>query len=199
MEETSKSLLCRLKGDSSPNEEAWNTLVQCYTPFLRSVLVARGIQFDALDDVIQNIFTVVVRRINEFDRRRVGSFRTWLRTICAHCLREHSRKQATGRAKGMIGAGESKMVRFIQELSDPMSELSRYWDKEHDDFVLAQLLERVRNEFRPKTFEAFKRLAIGNQDVDEVAAELGITANAAFVARSRVLKRLKSLAAGMIE
>lgn len=197
MDETSNSLLVSVREGSS--QEAWDTLVACYTPFVRSILLARGIKVSDLDDVMQNVLSVVVRRIPEFERERVGSFRAWIRSICANCLLEHYRKKARSEAKGERGTGESKMARVLQELADPASDLSRYWDEEHDAYLLARLLTKVEDEFRPNTFNAFQRLAIKNESVDEVAADLGITVNAAFVARSKVLKRLRQIAAGMID
>lgn len=196
MDETSNSLLAGVR-DSS-NHAAWDTLVACYTPFVRSILLARGIKVSDLEDVMQNVLSVVVRRIPEFERQRVGSFRAWIRSICANCLLEHYRK-AKRDAKGDQGTGESKMARVLQELADPVSDLSRYWDEEHDAYLLARLLSKVEDEFRPNTFHAFRRLAIENEPVDEVASGLGITVNAAFVARSKVLKRLRQIAAGMID
>lgn len=195
MDETSNSLLANVRSGS--DQEAWDVLVACYTPFMRSILLARGIEVGDLEDVMQNVLAVVVRRIPEFERQRTGSFRTWLRAICANCLREHFRKKGSDR--GRRGTGETKMAVFIQELADPASDLSRYWDEQHDAYLLEQLLEKVRDEFQPNTYEAFRRLAIANDSVDVVSAELGISVNAAFVARSRVLKRLRSIAAGMID
>ena len=148
---------------------------------------------------MQNVLSVVVRRIPEFERERVGSFRAWVRSICANCLLEHYRKKGRKEATGDRGTGESKMARVLQELADPVSDLSRYWDEEHDAYLLARLLTKVENEFRPNTFNAFRRLAIENESVDEVAADLGMSVNAAFVSRSKVLKRLRQIAAGMID
>lgn len=193
MDETSNSLLANVRDGS--DQEAWAVLLACYTPFLRSILLARGIELNDLDDVMQNVFAVVVRRIPEFERLRTGSFRTWLRAICANCLREHFRKHRGADR----GTGESKMADFIRELADPASDLSQYWDEQHDAYLLERLLDQVKNEFTSSTFQAFRRLAIGNERVDDVASDLGITVNAAFVARSRVLKRLRNLAVGMID
>lgn len=192
MDETSNSLLEKVR---NADEAAWQRLIDCYTPFLQGMLLRRGLVAGDVDDVIQNVMAVVVRRIPDFQRQRAGSFRTWLRTICSHCFREHCRYNGkAGRA-----TGGSRIAAFIDELADPASDLSRLWEQEHDQHVINHLLSLVQGEFRPNTFEAFRRLAIKNEAVDVVAQDLDISVNAAFVARSRVLKRLREIGAGMIE
>jgi RNA polymerase sigma-70 factor (ECF subfamily) len=193
MDETSESLLDRVRHGSG--DDAWQRLVDCYTPFLRAILLRRGIGSGDVDDVIQNVLAVVVRRIPEFERQRTGSFRTWLRGICANCFREFWRNKGK-QAQLKVDANFADAV---AELSDGQSDLSRYWDREHDDFLLGELLKVVRAEFRESTYEAFRRLALGGESVDSVARDLGISVNAAFVARSRVLKRLREVGAGMID
>ena len=62
-----------------------------------------------------------------------------------------------------------------------------------------KLLEMIRRDFEPKTWKAFERTALDEQPAAAVAAELGMTSNAVFIARSRVLARLRQEAAGLIE
>jgi RNA polymerase sigma-70 factor (ECF subfamily) len=57
----------------------------------------------------------------------------------------------------------------------------------------------LRNEFEPKTWKAFQRTALEGASASEVAAELAMTTNAVFIARSRVLARLRQEAAELID
>ena len=88
---------------------------------------------------------------------------------------------------------------MLQQLEDPEGPLSLQWDREHDEFVMQQLLQDVRAHFTESTWTAFERLALDEASADTVAAELGITANAVFIARSRVMARLRQEAAGLID
>lgn len=193
MNETSNSLLAAVRKGS--DSRAWDRLIELYTPFMRKIMLRRGIAPSEVEDVLQNALTIVVRRIPDFERQRVGSFRTWLRRITANCLQEYWRAQG----RNPQGTGGSKIAAMVNELCDQESDLSRYWDEQHDRFVLLQLLEMVKHEFRSTTFEAFRRLALEGDSVDDVATELGISVNAAFVARSRVLKRLREIGAGLVD
>jgi RNA polymerase sigma-70 factor (ECF subfamily) len=60
-------------------------------------------------------------------------------------------------------------------------------------------MARIRPEFEPATWTAFSRVAIDGAPAGEVARELGLSVNAVFIAKSRVLSRLRRLGAGMID
>jgi RNA polymerase sigma-70 factor (ECF subfamily) len=57
--------------------------------------------------------------------------------------------------------------------------------------VLDQLMKLVEPSFSRSTWQAFCRQTIDGLRAPAVASELGITVNAALVAKSRVLSRLR--------
>jgi RNA polymerase sigma-70 factor (ECF subfamily) len=77
--------------------------------------------------------------------------------------------------------------------------LSQQWDREHDMLVLSRLLELMEQEFEPGTLQAFRRIVFDGCKTDLVAAELGISVAAVYIAKSRVLRRLRAEAAGLID
>ena len=87
----------------------------------------------------------------------------------------------------------------MQQLADPASGLSRVWDKEHDRHVTQRLLQIIRGEFTEKTWLAFQRFALADEPAETVAADLGMTVNAVFIAKSRVLTALRREGAGLLE
>ena len=194
MPATSASLLERVR--ASPNADSWRHLVGIYDPLVRGWLRRHVLPEHDVDDVTQEVMAVLVRRLAEFQHNgRVGAFRTWLKTITVNCLRDHWR-----RGKKLPRAtGESGFQDILAQLADPGSELSRLWDLDHDRHVARQLLELLRSEFEPKTWQAFQRTALEGAPASEVAAELGLTTNAVFIARSRVLARLRQEATELID
>ncbi len=192
MAETSASLLDRLR--VSPDADAWARLVAIYTPLIRAWLSRLGLSGADADDVTQNVLMVLVRRLGEFERQpRAGAFRRWLRTITVNCLRDFWRAERN-RPRGGATAQE-----LLEQLEGPESGLSLQWDREHDQHVTRQLLEMIRPRFEAGTWEAFRRTALAGETPAEVAASLGVTVNAVFIARSRVLARLREEGAGMID
>ena len=99
IDETSNTWLNSLKG-GDPRADGWRELVDSYGPFVRGILVSRGISLEAAEDISQNVLTVVVRRLPEFERQRTGSFRSWLRTITTNCLREYQRSKRSATVQG---------------------------------------------------------------------------------------------------
>ena len=84
-------------------------------------------------------------------------------------------------------------------MADPHSGLTQAWDLEHDRFVTQQLLARLRTEFEPATWRAFERVALDGAPAAEVAKELNLTTNAIFIAKSRILARLRQESRGLID
>jgi RNA polymerase sigma-70 factor (ECF subfamily) len=194
MTPTSDTLLERLKLPA--DGEAWNELVAVYSPLIRGWL-RRDVMLDQeADDLVQEVLCVLVRKLPQFRREpRPGAFRRWLRGITVNCLREMGR----ARRAQPLALGESRFVEVLQQLEDPDSGLSRLWDQEHDAHVARQLMVLIQSEFAPATWTAFHRVAIDGAPAEQVARELGLSVNAVFIAKSRVLGRLRRLGAGLID
>jgi RNA polymerase sigma-70 factor (ECF subfamily) len=88
---------------------------------------------------------------------------------------------------------------MLEALEDPHSDLSRRWDEEHDRHVLGRLLEAIRPDFAPATWQAFRRLVLDGRKAADVAAELGLSVNAVFIAKSRVQRRLRQEMRGLVD
>lgn len=191
---TSLSLLQRLR--VGPGEADWRRFMGLYEPLLRSWLRRKEVLGHDSDDLVQNVMAVVIRRMAEFEHNgRTGAFRTWLRTITLNCLREHWRTLKANPA----GVGGSDIQTLIAQLQDPESQLSCLWNEEHDRQVMRTLLEELRTEFEPRTWQAFERFALQARAAAEVAQELGISSNAVFIAKSRVLARLRQESEGLLD
>jgi len=166
-----------------------------YTPLIRDWLRRQALQEQDADDLVQEVLLAVLRELPRFhyDRSR-GSFRGWLRTITANRLRAFWRARQYRPAVGTVD-----FERLVDGLEDPDSQLSRLWDEEHDRHVVDRLLELIESEFEPATWRAFRRVTLDSAKPAEVAAELGVTANAIFIAKSRVLARLRDELRGLVE
>jgi RNA polymerase sigma-70 factor (ECF subfamily) len=194
METTSASLLERLR--DRLDGEAWQRLVSLYSPCIHSWLRRYALQPSDADDVTQEVLGVVARRLPEFEHnQRPGAFRAWLRAITVNSLRAFVRY----RQRHPLPAGTRDLAGDLDQLEDPDSDLSRLWDQEHDRHVAARLLELVQPSFTPYTWQAFRRSVLDGAPTAAVAAELGISANAVLIAKSRVLGRLREEARELLD
>jgi RNA polymerase sigma-70 factor (ECF subfamily) len=194
MPETSVSLLERLR--LCPDAPSWQRLVDLYTPLVRAWLQRQGLQPADADDLVQEVMGVLIRELPGFEHdRRTGAFRRWLRGITVNRLRVFWRS----RRGQPLGVGGSDFGQVLSQLEDPESGLSRDWDLEHDRHVARRLLELIEPEFEPATWQAFRLLVMEGKSTATVAAELGVSANAVRIAKSRVLSRLRQEMHGLVE
>jgi RNA polymerase sigma-70 factor (ECF subfamily) len=142
--------------------------------------------------VVQEVLAQLVRELPGWAHNgRIGAFRVWLRGITVNRLRVHWRNR--------VPACGGDVLERLGELEDPASGLSRSWDAEHDRHVADTILESLRLEFHPATWRAFEATVRDGRNTGEVGAELGLTPNAVLIAKSRVLKRLRQKAEGLID
>jgi RNA polymerase sigma factor (sigma-70 family) len=185
--ETPVSLLQRLRRDPGP--EPWQRLVELYTPLLRGWFRQHGLQAADVDDLVQEVLAAVVRELPKYEPSgRRGAFRTWLRVIARHRLLMFWRTR-----RNQPGGAD------LDKLPEPVAELDKLWDREHDRLVAHRLLELIAAEFEPSTVKAFRWLVMEGRAAQEVAAELSMTVNAVYIAKSRVLARLRREAEGLID
>lgn len=194
MADTPRSLLERLRVHSDP--ESWRRLVELYSPLLRDWLRRYDVSETDTDDVVQEIMAILVREMPNFhhDLRR-GAFRRWLRNIMVNRLREFWRDRGSLRnnPQGVIHE------RFLAQLEDPSSPLNDFWDREHDRQILQRLMALLEPQFEPTTWQAFRLVAVEERSPLEVAQTLGLSPNAVRIAKSRVLKRMRQEAEGLVD
>jgi RNA polymerase sigma-70 factor, ECF subfamily len=191
---TSRSLLTRASNGS--DQEAWRRLTELYQPLIGRWVRPHVAQRADADDVVQEVLTALVRELPRFEHnQRPGAFRAWLRTITVFRLRRYWEKR-DGRP---AANGGPRACEALAQLADPSSELSRSWDEEHDRYITTTLLASIRLEFQPATWRAFERQVRDGYPAADVAEELGLSVNAVLIAKSRVLKRLREKAVGLVD
>jgi RNA polymerase sigma-70 factor (ECF subfamily) len=193
MDETRLSLLFRAQAGE---ENAWKDLTDLYRPLIIGWLNSQGVPASDLEDLSQDVLLSVVKNLPTFQHSgRRGAFRSWLRTIICSRTADYWRAVDAGtKASGGSGATAA-----LQQIADPDSDLNRQWDEEHDRYVLNCLLDLVEEEFEPATLQAFRRLALDGASGAETAEELGLSVAAVYVAKSRVLQRIRQEAEGLID
>ena len=194
MPETSVSLLERLR--LCPDAPSWQRLVDLYTPLVRAWLQRQGLQPADADDLVQEVMGVLIRELPGFEHdRRTGAFRRWLRGIAVNRLRELWRR----RGDAAHGSGDSDMARQIDQLEDPHSHVSKLWDLEHDRHVMGRLMALIEAEFPTTWWRVFQRHVREGAPAADVAAELNVSVNVVLLAKSRILRRLRQEAQGLLD
>jgi RNA polymerase sigma factor (sigma-70 family) len=176
MNTTSASLLGSLKENGSP--KAWSRFVRTYTPLLYSWARRIGLQdADALD-LVQDVFATLVQKLPEFNYDADRGFREWLWVVTRNKFLERARRR-----KLPIDRSASPDV-VAAEAEESVEEA------DFRDHLLGQLIPSLRDQFQPTTWKAFWESVVRNRPAAEVGAELGLSADAVYKAKARVVARL---------
>lgn len=183
---TRASLLIRIR---NPNDvQAWRQFVDVYASLIYGFLRKRGLQDADAADLVQDVLRSVSGAIGklEYDRTR-GTFRSWLFTITRNKMYTFLESQS----RNVRGSGDSGAIAILEENAVAPDDSERQWEDEYQRRTFAWAVERIRGEFHATTFSAFWKTAVEGLNPKDVGAELGMTPGAVYVARSRVLARLR--------
>jgi RNA polymerase sigma factor (sigma-70 family) len=184
---TRASLLVRIR--DGRDHDAWRQFVQVYAPVVYAFARKRGLQDADAADVMQDVLRSVSRaagRLN-YDPSR-GSFRGWLYTVARNKIFNSLNGSRRDPAQG---SGDTGVRQKLEELPGAEMQLAEAWDEEYERSVAALAMRRVQGEFKPATWQAFWGTAVEGRQAADVGEQLQMSPGAVYVARSRVLARLK--------
>jgi RNA polymerase sigma-70 factor (ECF subfamily) len=184
---TPPSLLERIRVSSE--RDAWDKFVDMYTPLLVAWTRRLGLPEHDAADLIQDIFAVLVEKLPTFQYDASKSFRAWLKTILLNRWRGNLRKHAGIKAHGDAGL---ENVAATDELLD-------FEEAEYRRYLVGRALDLMRADFQPVTWKACWEFVVQDRPAGEVAAELGVTINTVYLAKSRVLRRLREELKGLLD
>jgi RNA polymerase sigma-70 factor (ECF subfamily) len=178
---TAPSLLDRLR---RPEDiAAWTRFVEFYTPLLYRWACRLGLQDADAADLVQDVYSVLLVKLPEFRYDPSRSFRGWLHTVLVNRWRDGARRPG---------------VPLPAEVAepDPADELR---EAEYRRYLVGRAVRIMQSDFESKTWQACWETAVRERPAAEVAAELGMTVAAVYIARSRVLCRLRQELAGLLD
>jgi RNA polymerase sigma-70 factor (ECF subfamily) len=183
---TRPSLLLRLR--NVEDAEAWGEFVHLYTPLVFGHCRQHGLQEADAADVAQEVMRVAAEALPEFeyDAQR-GKFRGWLLQTTRHRLYKFYERQRHAPQP----TSETTLERFLDQ--EPGADERARWEEEYRQKLFDWAAEKARPEFQSATWEAFWLTAVESVSVKEVAGQLGISVGAVYIARSRVIARLRDL------
>ena len=181
-----------LEGLHDPsNHRAWGYVVERYRPMLVGFAGRLGLSPTDAEDAAQIILMEFARSygVGLYDRSK-GRLRQWLfgiarKQIC-NCKRRRAPEHTPQR--------DTRTTAFFDRLPG-RGHMETIWQAQWDTFVMERALEIVRTEVTPQTMEAFHLFAVLGRPTSEVASELGMTENAVFGAKRRVLARVREVVA----
>lgn len=183
---TRVTLIQRLPDPS--DHEAWEAFVDLYGPVIFAFARHRGCAACDAADVVQEVLAKVTRRIRTFDFDPTrGRFRSWLYLVVKSHLIDRLRKEAI--RPRLVGGGLAE--HRLNEYVDESESSEKLWEVEYQRQLLHRALPTLKSQFADSTWRAFVRTAMEDADPALVAKELNMSLGAVYVAKSRVLSRLR--------
>jgi RNA polymerase sigma-70 factor (ECF subfamily) len=188
MSRTPASLLERLK--LAENQDAWRRFVQLYAPMIYRWASQAGLGSNEAADLVQDVFLILIEKLREFNYDGQRSFRAWLKTVTLNKWREQARRRMpapTVTADGNLPDAESPNLADLFE------------ENEYRRCLVHRAMQVVQADFEPATWKAWQEFVVEGRPAKEVAAELGLSVNAVYLAKGRVLARLREELSGLME
>lgn len=179
----STSLLHRIQ---QRDNVAWSRFVSLFRPLILLWCGRNNLQPNDSADIAQEVFAAVAGRVNQFHRNEPGSsFRAWLRRITTNKINDHFRK--TKNSTRAIGGEHGNAI--IENHAE--AEANQAMLAEEKRLLYHQAVEIIRSEFNETHWKSFWRVVVDQQKADDVAEELKISSNVVYLAKSRILKRVR--------
>lgn len=183
---TRPSLLVRIR--DARDSRAWAQFVELYAPLVYGFARKHGLQDADAADLTQEVLRAVAAAVGrlDYDPQR-GSFRGWLFTVVRNKLRNF----LANRGRQPLASGDTAVQNRLKEEPAPEDDAEELWDLEYQRRLLAWAAAQVRGTIQDSTWQAFWLTAVEGKSGKEVAGRLGMTVAAVYLAKSRVMARLK--------
>jgi RNA polymerase sigma-70 factor (ECF subfamily) len=184
MDTTPASLLEQLK--KPQQQAAWERFAELYTPLLYFWARSQGLAEADAADLVQEVFVLLVTKLPTFRYDRDGSFRAWLRTVTFNKHRELKRKKTPQALDPAFDLAQEDPQRLLEE-------------KEHRQYLVQQMLQIVKPEFPPSTWQLFEAYVIQSRKPQEIAASQKVSPGTVYAAKCDVLHRLRRELDGLLD
>lgn len=182
---TRPSLLLRLRNPA--DDQAWTQFVDLYAPLVYGYARRQGLQDADAADLTQDVLRAVSQAIGKLDYDPArGSFRAWLFTVVRTRLSTFWEKKH----RECAGSGDTTANNLLRQHPAPDRE-DEAWRQEHQRRLFQWAAEQVRGQVQESSWKAFWQTAIEGRSGAEVAGELGMSVAAVYLARSRIMARIR--------
>lgn len=188
MDSTSVNLLRRLREPKA--ETAWERFVDLYAPLIFYWARQKGLTSTDAADLVQDVLATLVVKLRDFEYDAKRRFRGWLRTITVNRANDLYRRNSLRPEVGFDDVLQRMTVVDDAEL---------FAESEYLSVVVHRALELLRSEFRETTWQACWMQVVEGRKAPDVAQQLGLPLNAVYLAKSRLLARLRDELEGLLD
>ena len=186
--ETRASLILRLR--NKEDVAAWNDFVAIYAHVIFRVACRHGFQTADSENLVQEVLLSISLALPQWlQRDDRGSFRAWLLKIA----RNEAVDMLTRRATRPIGQDGEAAERLLADLPDLRSNLSSQFNFEYQQAVFQWAAAKIRDSVSKAAWQSFWLTHVESHSVEVAARQLKMRAGSVYVARGRIMKRIREL------
>lgn len=182
---TSETLIGKVRDPG--DEEAWRRFAALYRPVVMRMGLRRGLQEADAEDVAQRVMVAVSRAISRFE---IGPdrppFRVWLGRIATNAI-----LNALTRAPRDRGAGDTDIAMLLSEIPAGNEEGQKEILREAQTEAFRWAAAEIKSEFSSSVWLLFWETMVEGREVEETAKRHGRSPGSVYMARFRVMKRLR--------
>lgn len=183
--ETNESLICRVKDPA--DAASWAVFLAIYRPVVVRMACGQGLQHADAEDLAQQVFLSVSKAIAAWEPdANQPPFRVWLARITRNAIVNKLTRQ-----KPDAPGGSTSVLNLLHELPERKDETAQQLIAESRREAMRWAADEIRSEFTEVTWAMFWLTAIEGVAVAEVAQQQNKSPGAVYMARFKVMQRLK--------
>ena len=184
------SLILRLR--QAQDAEAWEEFVELYMPVIQRIASRLGLHSSDAEDPCQEVLIRLSSAVEKWNPGQSGAtFKGWLYRVARNTLINYVKAQSVRRSR------HARYVDSQRWSTRDNDDADSHFDLEFARQVFVVAANRIKSEFLPGNWSAFWLTYAEQVPIAEAAQRLGIQKSHVYIARCRIVGRLKAEVARM--
>lgn len=195
--DVSTTSISLLDGVRQNVDGSWRRFTDFYGPMVNTKCRRAGLTVHDAEDVVQNVFVKVFTSIHTFRRSPPDMlFRKWFKTVIGSVLADFGRRRQRTPDQPMGESSELSWSNLGEVIDDDDS-----FTAQDSDLIVAvrRLMESLKPEYDERNWQAFWLTVIEDLSPADVAEQLGMSDGNVRQVKFRILRRLASELADLLD
>ena len=176
-------MILRLK--EPQDAEAWEEFVELYMPVIQRIARSVGLNSSDAEDPCQEVLIRLSTAVEKWNPDQSGAtFKGWLYHVARNTLLNYVKSQNVRRRNHLQFVNDQG---WLARGNDPES----YIDLEFAKQLFVVAANKIKGEFLPQNWSAFWLTYVDQLPISDVAQQLSVKKSRVYVARCRIVSRLK--------